>query len=1318
MLNIVTKGLDDKTDGVDVKNRTISGWVSRIETDRDGEIVLPTAFEKNLDVYLRNGVLLLFHQHRSMPVGKVIEAKIYPSEGVWAKFYITKNPIGDEILTLAEEKILNGFSAGFVPIIAEENPPIQKLPPGSLQTAMGKKIKKLYQEVEWVETSLLPIPSNRLALIDRAEKGNSVADIIVKCFDLNKTQEMDSVIDKWIESQKSKALWDESEHPRDKNGMFTVGSYSHPVVDPIRESNYYGSTTGPSLSNNRAANEINRNVQESNRKLSEISDKQDRMVAGINRVSNHTSWSNWFMKYGLVAAGAIGFYLMVTRNKKISIKGFDDSDQKAISVLNIIAKFLKKGEELGLTGTEEYRKAKKFYDEAMAAFNSPKEFKGLSSLFIQQKGLSYLMIKEMSSEEFDESEHPRHPDGKFRKKADVSGSPKVKAKETNESLDHDDHIPVAAKNPKDKHYLRTWAKENKGKLFIAAGVASFPLIFATSKFGGRLFKACYSDAQKRTVPWDKLSVAERVKWREQVKPGDIFLQGGKAYDGLGEFVGDLMNMKSSGDAANRVNETLIKAVNGSHYGHSAMVVGHYDLALHQRALDELMNKSFRKRSNIVGSILPTLETNSGEKLIEYTMMKGVDVPSIKAIKGVGTIDEIKDALKFVGKESNESRIKSISQLNYKINRLTASIRSLSKNSPRSSNIPKLTLELNEAKKSLKNYSIVKNYENFYNGKGKVSETFGQFLIAAATNKPDKNGKSLILLYVTDHPMGGADTTGAILRPNINTYTKENMSKKIIEAAYKGERHDIVYSMGLQKDFSFSRIDTLLKKIGDPISAKMAETFVKDNRVLCSGAIAKFYKIFGGVPINQDVKYMFPHDIVADRNFGGMVLEAGKDNWVPAKEILKNERGDKAATAVIAGSGATAGGILAAAHHDDVKEAYENTKAKVEGKLHKGLSSLLIIKEMGSEEFKEEEHPRNKDGKFRKKTEAAKASVVEHAKAIKEDAEKFYNENEAASKVIIGSVVAVAGYKVAKESSLWLRKHNVKQVRKTMEEIVAACPNPHPNKKAIEDIANINVTNEIYDHHKLSSKAKEMVDYINGDSFQKDLSAEFGHLSAGGTRKFVVTNRAEIEFFSPFKTIAKSNLCYYMPNDTIYINVAFLQEIESKLAEHGLADAKKIVMHEYAHSITMAHNEIAIRHKDEYINFAKSLIGKEIRLAHIPGVFTIKDIIPKTSSMEKDLGLLRHLWFEDRTKNATGHYFDFVLENKSGGISYFESDSIPVVGVPSIGRVKRKSSEGRSFGDLLSDTFKTPEYEVDERTAYGLSHLSEWCSVKVEKGGRL
>jgi HK97 family phage prohead protease len=189
---------------VNTEERTIEGIISTVLMDRDGEVVLPSAFERDLDSYFLNPILLLFHGHKTLPVGKCLDIRITP-ENVWAKFEIAPTETGNEVLTLVKGGFLRGFSAGFVPIEAVDSPSPSKVPSVALKTSLGKPCKRLYSRVELVEISLLSIPSNRNALIDLAEKGNSVAGIIVKSFDKSE-EDITDLVSAWLVSKGNETI--------------------------------------------------------------------------------------------------------------------------------------------------------------------------------------------------------------------------------------------------------------------------------------------------------------------------------------------------------------------------------------------------------------------------------------------------------------------------------------------------------------------------------------------------------------------------------------------------------------------------------------------------------------------------------------------------------------------------------------------------------------------------------------------------------------------------------------------------------------------------------------------------------------------------------------------------------------------------------------------------------------------------------------------------------------------------------------------------------------------------------------------------------
>jgi len=140
--------------------------------DRAGDIMTLEGWD--LESYLKNPVFMLFHDYRSLPVGKAIEVvkdmtakklrfKIeFPTEDVY--------PLGQTVKKLYQNKFLNATSVGFVPKKWEARTD------ESGKEAVGRK----YLEQELLELSAVPVPCNPNALMESCGKGIFTADECVK----------------------------------------------------------------------------------------------------------------------------------------------------------------------------------------------------------------------------------------------------------------------------------------------------------------------------------------------------------------------------------------------------------------------------------------------------------------------------------------------------------------------------------------------------------------------------------------------------------------------------------------------------------------------------------------------------------------------------------------------------------------------------------------------------------------------------------------------------------------------------------------------------------------------------------------------------------------------------------------------------------------------------------------------------------------------------------------------------------------------------------------------------------------------------------
>jgi len=137
--------------------------VSTPDEDRDGDIVNPEGLL--LDHYRRAGAPVLWaHDTKQPPVAKSPDIRVakgvlravaeFPEKGIY--------PFADTIRGLVLGGFVRGASVGFHPISAEPR--------------KGKGVH--FHKAELLEWSILPIPSNRSALVDAASKGLDIAPVL------------------------------------------------------------------------------------------------------------------------------------------------------------------------------------------------------------------------------------------------------------------------------------------------------------------------------------------------------------------------------------------------------------------------------------------------------------------------------------------------------------------------------------------------------------------------------------------------------------------------------------------------------------------------------------------------------------------------------------------------------------------------------------------------------------------------------------------------------------------------------------------------------------------------------------------------------------------------------------------------------------------------------------------------------------------------------------------------------------------------------------------------------------------------------------
>jgi len=128
----------------------IEGYASTNDKDRHGDVVPTSVWEKGLADYLKNPVILAYHNH-TMPVGKMVEHKV-DSKGLWIKANIT-DAAGD-VYKLIKKGVLSAFSIGFRIKDAEYNTAAEVF---------------LVKDLELHEISVVSVPANQNTLFNLAK---------------------------------------------------------------------------------------------------------------------------------------------------------------------------------------------------------------------------------------------------------------------------------------------------------------------------------------------------------------------------------------------------------------------------------------------------------------------------------------------------------------------------------------------------------------------------------------------------------------------------------------------------------------------------------------------------------------------------------------------------------------------------------------------------------------------------------------------------------------------------------------------------------------------------------------------------------------------------------------------------------------------------------------------------------------------------------------------------------------------------------------------------------------------------------------------
>ena len=149
-----------------IDNIFITGYASVNSVDRAGDVVLSSAWAQGMENYLKNPIILAYHDHDD-PVGRMVEHKV-DAKGLWIKARISA---AAEVFNLVKDGVLTAFSVSFKVKDAEYNPATELF---------------VVKELELIEISVVSVPCNQDTLFSLSKSFET--DEEYKSFKLQYTQ--------------------------------------------------------------------------------------------------------------------------------------------------------------------------------------------------------------------------------------------------------------------------------------------------------------------------------------------------------------------------------------------------------------------------------------------------------------------------------------------------------------------------------------------------------------------------------------------------------------------------------------------------------------------------------------------------------------------------------------------------------------------------------------------------------------------------------------------------------------------------------------------------------------------------------------------------------------------------------------------------------------------------------------------------------------------------------------------------------------------------------------------------------------------------
>ena len=177
------------TKSIDPEQHIVQAVVSTETPDRDGDIVLASAFKKRLSIYRKHPILMASHRHTDLraQIGEALDIRAN-DKGLTARFkyyFGEGNEEADWAYNIAS-KGRAAYSIGFIPYTYKD-----------LNPETNKGARRQFTDIELVEISQVCVPANLEALTSCLDSEDQIeselAGIAIKMFEAQEKKELEKL---------------------------------------------------------------------------------------------------------------------------------------------------------------------------------------------------------------------------------------------------------------------------------------------------------------------------------------------------------------------------------------------------------------------------------------------------------------------------------------------------------------------------------------------------------------------------------------------------------------------------------------------------------------------------------------------------------------------------------------------------------------------------------------------------------------------------------------------------------------------------------------------------------------------------------------------------------------------------------------------------------------------------------------------------------------------------------------------------------------------------------------------------------------------